>query len=316
MSTTHGGGQGHSHGHSHSVEAGAANRSRLLVTIGIVSAVLVLEVIGGILSGSLALFADAGHMLSDLVGLTVALGATIIAARPPTDARSFGHRRAEVFGALINGLILLAVLVVVVGEAVTRLLEPTVSAVQAPLMLLVAAVGALANTVGLLVLRGSVKDSINMRGAYLEVLGDLVGSGAVIVAAVVILLTGFERADAIASLAIAALIVPRALGLLRDVARVLSQGTPRGTDVALIREHVLEKPGVVAVHDVHVWSITPGSNVFSAHVVVESSVFSESGTDRLLDSLSACLAEHFDVAHSTFQLEPEEHAGHEVEQHR
>jgi cobalt-zinc-cadmium efflux system protein len=103
---------------------------------------------------------------------------------------------------------------------------------------------------------------------------------------------------------------------VRDVVRVLSQGTPRGTDVALIREHVLSKPGVVSVHDVRVWSITPGSNVFSAHVVVESSVFSENGTDRLLDSLSECLADHFDVAHSTFQLEPEEHAGHEVDQHR
>lgn len=309
-----------SHSHSHLLgldsQAGRANRVRLLITIGIVSVVLIVEVIGGILSGSLALFADAGHMLSDLTGLLVALVALTMAARPATDAQTFGHRRAEVFGALANGLILLVVVVVVVVEAVTRLLDPVVAPVQAPLMLLVAALGAIANTAGLLVLRGGAKDSINMRGAYLEVLGDLVGSMAVIVAAIVILLTGFERADAIASLAIAALIVPRAFGLLRDVVRVLSQGTPRGTDVELIREHVLAKPGVVSVHDVHVWSITPGSHVFSAHVVVRGAVFSENRTDELLDALTACLAEHFDVAHSTFQLEPEEHADHEVDQHR
>lgn len=308
----------HRHSHSHGLEpqASRTNRARLLTTIGIVSVVLVAEVIGAIFSGSLALFADAGHMLSDLTGLLVALVALTVAARPATDDRTFGHRRAEVFGALANGLILLVVVGFVVVEAVTRLLEPVVATVQAPLMLLVAILGALANTAGLLVLRGGAKDSINMRGAYLEVLGDLIGSVAVIVAAVVILLTGFERADAIASLAIAALIVPRALGLLRDVLRVLSQGTPRGTDVTLIREHVLSKSGVVSVHDVHVWSITPGANVFSAHVVVDQAVFSENRTDQLLDALSECLAEHFDVAHSTFQLEPEEHADHEVEQHR
>lgn len=239
-----------------------------------------------------------------------------MAARPATDARSFGHRRSEVFGALINGAILLVVVAFVAVEAIGRLVEPSSVGVQAPLMLVVAAIGAVANTAGLLVLRGGAKDSINMRGAYLEVLGDLVGSLAVIVAAIVILFTGFARADAIASLAIAALILPRALGLLRDVLRVLSQGTPRGTDVALIREHVLANSGVVSVHDVHVWSITPGANVFSAHVVVKSAIFQENRTDHLLDALSSCLAEHFDVAHSTFQLEPEEHAGHEVDQHR
>lgn len=307
---------GHSHSHGFDADGGSANRSRLLITIGIVSVVLVIEVIGGILSGSLALFADAGHMLSDLTGLIVALVATIMAARPATDARSFGHRRSEVFGAAINGMILLIVVGFIAVEAIGRLAEPGSVTVQAPLMLVVAAIGAIANTAGLLVLRGGAKDSINMRGAYLEVLGDLIGSLAVIVAAIVILFTGFARADAIASLAIAALILPRALGLLRDVLRVLSQGTPRGTDVALIREHVLANSGVVSVHDVHVWSITPGANVFSAHIVVKSAIFRENRTDHLLDTLSSCLAEHFDVAHSTFQLEPEEHADHEVDQHR
>ncbi|MCU1581008.1 MAG: cation transporter [Microbacteriaceae bacterium] len=311
MSTTH----EHDRGHGHEHAANLANRSRLLVAIAIVSVVLIVEVVGAVLSGSLALVADAGHMLSDLTGLVVALVATVMAARPATDRHTFGSRRAEVFAAFINGAILLTVVIVVTVEAVRRLVEPA-PGVQATLMLVVAVIGAVANTAALLVLRGGAKDSINMRGAYLEVLGDLVGSMAVAIAAVIILLTGFERADAIASLAIAVLILPRAASLLRDVIRVLSQGAPKGTDVALIREHVLGTAGVVSVHDVHVWSIAPGSNVFSAHVVVEPRVFSEGRADDLLDALSSCLAEHFDVEHSTFQLEPAEHAKHEVEQHR
>src|SRR6185312_16271138 len=296
------------HGHDHG--AGLASRRRLGIAIGIIGAVLLVEVVGAVLSGSLALFADAGHMLSDLTGLFVALAATIMAARPANDRSTFGHRRAEVLGAMINGVIL-----AIVVEAVQRLVEPSVS-VQGSLMLGVAIVGAVANVAALLVLRDGARESINLRGAYLEVLGDLVGSVAVAIAAVIILVTGFDRADAIASLAIAALILPRALLLLRDVLRVLAQGTPKGTDVDLIRSHVLSKQGVVSIHDVHVWSITPGSNVFSAHVVVEPAVFGENRTDELLDSLCTCLAEHFDVAHSTFQLEPREHADHEVEQHR
>jgi cobalt-zinc-cadmium efflux system protein len=306
------GGHGHSHAHD---EVGRANRGRLGIAIGIVSVVLVVEIIGGLISGSIALFADAGHMLSDLTGLVIALVATIMAARPATDTQTFGHRRSEVFAAFVNAAILIAVVIFVTIEAIERLLAPP-EAVSAPLMLGVAVIGAIANTAALLVLRGGSKDSINMRGAYLEVLGDLIGSAAVIVAGLVILFTGFAPADSIASLAIAALILPRAIALMRDVLRVLSQGTPIGTDVALIREHVLAKPGVVSVHDVHVWSISPGSNVFSAHVVVEPRIFKENQTDRLLDALTDCLKDHFDVAHSTFQLEPAEHADHELDNHR
>jgi cobalt-zinc-cadmium efflux system protein len=308
----------HGHSHSHGLDAttGRANRARLGIAIGIVSVVLIVEAVGGLLSGSLALFADAGHMLSDLTGLVVALVATVIALRPATDTQTFGHRRSEVFAAFINGAILLGVVVVIVVEAVSRLLSPVGEPVDTTIMLVIAIVGAIANTAALLVLRGGAKDSINMRGAYLEVLGDLIGSFAVIVAAIVIMISGFQRADSIASLLIASLVLPRAIVLLRDVIRVLNQSTPRGTDVELIREHVLAKEGVVSVHDVHVWSITPGSNVFSAHVVVETAVFRQGRTDSLLDSLSSCLEKHFDVEHSTFQLEPEEHAEHEVEQHR
>ena len=298
----------HDHGH-------AANRNRLLIAIGIVSAVLVVEVVGAWLSGSLALLADAGHMLSDLTGLIVALVATIIAARPATDRQTFGFRRAEVFGALINGLILVVVAVGVAFGAIGRLMAGETEVHSVP-MLVVAAIGLVANLAALLLLRPAAGHSINMRGAYLEVFGDLVGSVTVIVAAVVILATGFTQADAIASLLIAAFIVPRAYLLLRDVVHVLSESAPADTDVAQIRDHILRAKGVVAVHDVHVWAITSGAPVFTAHVVVEQEVFRSGATGQLLDDLSGCLAEHFDVEHSTFQLEPAEHAAHEDEFHR
>jgi cobalt-zinc-cadmium efflux system protein len=292
-----------------SPEHGTGNRRRLSIAIAIIGLVVGVEVVGGLLSGSLAVLADAGHMFSDLLGLIIALVALAIAARPATDRQTFGYQRAEVFGALANGLIVSAVAVYVAVEGVRRLFEPTV--VNAVPMLLVAGLGLLANVAVMLVLRGGTEGSIGMRGAYLEVLGDLLGSAAAVIAGLVILLTGFDRADAIASLVIAGLIVPRALGLLRDVFRVLSQGVPHHMNVAEIREHLLQTAGVVDVHDVHVWAITTGAPVFSAHVVVEGELFTSGGTGRLLDELGACLAGHFDVEHSTFQLEPEEHAAHE-----
>jgi cobalt-zinc-cadmium efflux system protein len=305
----------HDHAHGHDHAAGITNRRRLLIAIAIIAVILVVEVVGAVISGSLSLLADAGHMFSDLTGLVIALVATIVAVRPPSDRRTFGYRRVEVFAAFINAAILTVVVVYVVIEAVARLLRATAPEVEGVPMLVVAVIGALANVAALLVLRGGAKSSINMRGAYLEVLGDLFGSIAVIVAAGVILLTGFAPADALASLVIAALVLPRVYSLLRDVLQVLSQGTPRGTDVALIREHVLSKPGVIDIHDVHVWMVTTGQNVFSAHVVVEPSVFARGETGALLAALNECLTDHFDVEHSTFQLEPAEHAAHEPLQH-
>jgi cobalt-zinc-cadmium efflux system protein len=200
--------------------------------------------------------------------------------------------------------------------AINRLLSAAEAEVQSIPMLVVAVIGLVANAAALLLLRPAAGHSINMRGAYLEVLGDLIGSVTVIVAAVVILFTGFVPADAIASLLIAALIVPRAFLLLRDVVRVLSEAAPADTDVAEIRDHIRGTKGVVAVHDVHVWAITSGAPVFTAHVVVAAEIFSSGKTGELLDELSGCLSKHFDVEHSTFQLEPAEHAAHEDELHQ
>lgn len=285
------------------------------MAIAIIGTFLLVEVIGAWISGSLALLADAGHMLSDLIALVVALVATVVAARPATDRQTFGYQRVEVFAALINGAALLVIAVIVSIEAISRLIEPG-AVVRGGPMLWVAIAGLVANAVALLVLRGGADSTITMRSAYLEVFADLLGSVAAVVAAIVILTTGFAQADSIASLLIAVMIVPRALLLLRDVFRVLSESTPAGTDVAEIRRHILETNGVVDVHDVHVWAITSGAPVFTAHVVVEQRIFAGGDTGQLLDELGGCLSEHFDVAHSTFQLEPAEHAAHEDGVHR
>jgi cobalt-zinc-cadmium efflux system protein len=300
------------HDHSHRT----ANRTRLLIVIPIVSVVLVVQLVGGLLTGSLALLADSGHLFSDLSGLVIAVIAIGIASRPATDRHTFGYQRTEILAALANGLILTIVAVGVAFEGVRRLIEPAGAEVSAVPMLIIAAIGLVANVVSLLILRGSAGESLNMRGAYLEVVGDALGSVGVIVAAAVIALTGFVQADAIVSLLIAAAILPRAALLIRDVWRVLNESAPLGTDVEVIRRHIREADGVVDVHDVHVWAITSGEHVFSAHVVVDADVFATGATGRMLDELGECLTEHFDVEHSTFQLEPATHAAHEDQHHR
>ena len=301
--------------HDHAEHA-HGNRRRLGAALAIVVVVLLIELLGAWLSGSLALLADAGHMTSDAVGLVVALVASAIAARPATDRHTFGFRRVEVLGALVNGALLTVVAISVAIEAIRRLVTPETDHVNGLPLLVVAAIGLVANLVAFAILRGGDRDSLNMRGAYLEVLGDLLGSIAALVAGVVILMTGFAAADAIASLLIAVLIVPRAVSLLRDVMRVLTESAPRGTDAEEIRAHLLQTAGVVDVHDVHVWTITSGAPVFTAHVEVDPGVFERGETDGMLDRLGECLKGHFDVAHSTFQLEPAGHAEHEGESHR
>jgi len=302
---------GHDHAHSH-----GGDRRRLAIALAIVAAVLVAEVVGAVLSGSLALLADAGHVASDAIGLIVALVASTVALRPATDRHTFGFQRIEVLAALFNGVLLVVVGAGVAIEAVRRLLAPADAHVAGIPLLVVAAIGLAANAVALLVLRGGDRDSLNLRGAYLDALGDLLGSFAALAAGVVILVTGFLVADAIASLVVAALIVPRAVGLIRDVVRVLTESAPRDTDVEQIRTHLLETPGVVAVHDVHVWAITSSAPVFTAHVECDPAVFEAGDAGQLLDRLGDCLRGHFDVAHSTFQLEPAGHVDRGESSHR
>ncbi|WP_461163855.1 cation diffusion facilitator family transporter [Arthrobacter sp. R4-81] len=304
---------GHDHGHIHGMTATGRHRNRLIAVLAITLAVVLVQIVGGIVSGSLALLADAGHMLSDAAGVFVALLAAWIAARPASDVRTYGYQRAEVLAALANALVLIVISVVIFIEAIRRWgSEPEV---QTDVMLYAAIVGAAANLISLLILRSAQKESLNVRGAYLEVLGDLLGSFAVIAAALTIMLTGLQAADTVASIIIAIMILPRAWHLLRDVVDVLLEASPKGVEVQMIREHILSVSGVVAVHDIHIWTITSGVPVFSAHVVVEDELLSARGADQVLDKLTTCLGSHFDTEHCTFQLEPASHAEHESHQH-
>lgn len=291
---------------------GASSRRLLAVSLAITSVVMVVQIVGAALSGSLALLADAAHMFTDAAALLIALIASTVAARPANDRRTFGYQRAEVFGALVNAVILIVLSGWVAIEGVRRLVEPGEVEVAGGLMLVVAIVGLVANGVAMWLLGAAQRTSINVRGAYLEVMGDLIGSAAVIVAAIVIVTTGWVQADAIASLFIAAMIIPRAIGLLREVMSVLAESAPKGTHVAEIRDHILSTPGVVDAHDVHVWQLTRGAPVFTAHVVVEDEALRDGRAAGILTRLQSCLSDHFDVEHSTFQLEPAGHIEHDA----
>jgi cobalt-zinc-cadmium efflux system protein len=304
---------GHDHHHSHGLTATGRHRKRLIAVLAITLAVVLVQVVGAALSGSLSLLADAGHMLSDAAGVTIALLAAWIAGRPASDLRTYGYQRAEVLAALANALILIVISVVIFSEAIRRI--GSTPEVHTGIMLFAAILGLVANVVSLVILHGAHRESLNVRGAYLEVLGDLLGSFAVIAAAVIILLTGYQAADTIASVVIALMILPRAWTLLRDVVDVLLEATPKGVEVQMIREHILSVDGVSDVHDIHIWTITSGVPVFSAHVVVEDGVLNARGADQLLDKLTTCLGSHFDTDHCTFQLEPASHSEHESQQH-
>ncbi len=281
----------------------------LAITVG----VLVVEVVGAIVSGSLALLADAGHMLTDVAGLSLALGAAVLVQRPPTPRRTWGLHRAEVLAAAGQAAVLLAVGVYVIVEGIRRLTEPP--EIGSTTMLVFGAIGLAGNAVGILLLVRSRGLNLNMRAAFLEVVADALGSVAVIVAALVIAVTGWQRADAVVSLLIGALILPRTWLLLRETVDVLMEATPKGLDLGEVREHILSVDHVHDVHDLHASQVTTGLPVLTAHVVVDDGCFAEGHVPRLLDDLQQCLAGHFDVEHSTFQFEPTGHADHEHETH-
>ena len=302
----------HSHAGTHAAEHGlvvqtasAFHRRRLALVIAVTLTIVGVQVVGSLLSGSLSLLADAAHMLTDAAGVAIALGASYLAALPASAARSFGYLRVEVLAALVNGLILCVVSIVVLVEALRRIGEP--ADVEPGIMLIAAVIGAIANLVSMLMLRSGQRQNLNVRGAYLEVLGDLLGSVAVIVAALVIWGTGWLWADQVASIVIAVLILPRAFSLLREVVEVLLEATPRGIDTEQIRTHLCAIPGVVEVHDLHAWTITSGVPALSAHVTVADDAWNERGVHEVLDESKACLREHFGVDHSTLQVEPGGH---------
>ena len=277
--------------------AAAAHRGRLVGVLALSLTILAVDVIGGLLANSLALLADAGHTLTDVVGIGLALLAIWFAGRRPTDGRSYGYLRWEILVAVANAVLLFGVAAFILVEAWQRFSAPPV--VASGVMLAAAFVGLAANGGSLFLLRQAQRQSLNMRGAYLEVLGDLLGSGAVIVAALVIALTGWTAADAVASALIGLLILPRTFALLREATEVLLEATPKGIDLGHVRWHILDTPGVIDCHDLHAWTITSGMNVVSAHVVLAV----DADAAQVLDLLCVCLSDDFDIEHSTFQLE-------------
>ena len=282
--------------HTHGSAAGA-HRKRLTIVFFLTLAIFGVEVVGGFASNSLALLADAGHMFTDVAGIGLALLAIWIGSRPADPERTFGYQRLEILAAIVNALLLFGVGAFILFEGIRRLTEPP--EVGTGLMLAVALVGLAGNGLSLWLLRDAQASSLNARGAFLEVLSDFAGSIAVIVAGLVITVTGYGAADAIASIVIGVLIFPRTWRLLREAVDVLLEATPKGLDMALVRSHILEAPGVTECHDLHVWTITSGVNVVSAHVIVTP----DAKPAAVLDALCQCLAGFFDIEHSTFQIE-------------
>jgi cobalt-zinc-cadmium efflux system protein len=307
-------GAGHDHGHAHgaptSGTAAAAYRGRLRVALSITLTVMVVEIVGGLMADSLALVADAAHMATDAVGLGMALLAIHFANRPPSDNRTFGYARAEILAALANCLLLLGVGGYVLYEAIHRFVTPTDT--EGGLTIVFGLIGLVANTISLTLLLRGQKDSLNVRGAFLEVVADALGSVAVIISAVVIMSTGWQAADPIASILISVMIVPRTWKLLHETLDVLLEAAPKNVDMAELRAHIVALPGVEDIHDLHAWTITSGMPVLSAHVVVSSDVLNAIGHEKMLHELQGCLGDHFDVEHCTFQLEPSGHAEHEA----
>ena len=302
------------HDHDHGTRTAASEqRGRLTLVLGITVTILVVEVVGGVLAHSLVLIADAGHMATDAAGIGMSLLAVWFAARPVSEARTFGYQRAEILAAVINAVLLFGVGAFILVEAARRLAHPETAT---PGLMVVFGVIALAgNGASLALLRRGQGESLNVRGAFLEVFSDLLGAAAVLVAAAVIAATGYQRADALASIFIGVLILPRTVKLLRDAVDVLLEATPKNVNLAEVRGHICDTPGVLDVHDLHAWTITSGIPVLSAHVVIADAVLADGGGARVLDHLAECLAVHFYIENCTFQLEPASHREHEQAVH-
>lgn len=302
-------GAGHDHGTGLSTSAGAKHRNRLLAAFVIILAFFVVEVIAGFVTNSLALLSDAGHMLTDVIGLGMALAAIQLALRfetRHTDTRSahtFGLYRLEILAAFINALLLFGVAIWVLVEAVRRLFdEPEVLGVP---MLVVAVLGLAANIVAFALLRAGAKESLNVEGAYLEVLADTIGSFGVIVAAVALEVFGWAWVDPVIAAGIGLWILPRTWHLGRRAVRILLQAAPEHVDLDELAAELTALQGVVDIHDLHVWTLTSGMDAASAHLVVAS----DADTHGVLDQARHLLSHGYRVTHATLQIEPDDHEG-------
>ncbi len=307
--------RGERHSHARRAHGAAAGTDvRLLgVALGLIAAFVVGELTAAIFSGSLALFADAGHMLTDVGALAASIWAARLAMRPAGGVWTFGLKRAEILSAAGNGVTLVALAVVITIEAIFHLVSP--AHVEGSVMIGVAIGGAVVNVAATAVLARANRTSLNVQGAFVHLLSDLYAFLATAVAGLVIVLAGWSRADAVASLLVAALMARAAWGLLRDAGRILLQGAPEEVSLSEVRAHIGSIEHVLGVHDLHAWTLTSNVPTLSAHVVVDDDCFASGHAPQILDALQACLGEHFDLEHATFQLEPASHVVHEHGQH-
>jgi cobalt-zinc-cadmium efflux system protein len=315
MNSDHAHGHDAPHGagsHSHGISSNA-DRRYLLTALLLLLGFMLTEVVVAITSGSLVLLSDAGHMLSDVGAIGASLYAMRLAARPAAGAWTFGWKRAEILSAAGNGITLLVVSGLVAFEAIRRLIEPP--AVEGGPVLIVALIGVGVNIVAAWILAKANRSSLNVEGAYQHILTDLYGLIGTVIAGIVILTTGFNRADSIASLVVVGLMLKASWELLRDSGRVLLEAAPNNIDLSEVRKHLLADAHVHDVHDLHVWTLTSNLPTLSAHIVIDDSCFTDGHAPQLLDSLQECLTGDFDVEHSTFQLEPASHAAHEPGTH-
>jgi cobalt-zinc-cadmium efflux system protein len=303
--------EGHSHDHSHALRQASIPRIRL--TIALVGAFVLVEGTAALIGHSLALLSDALHQVTDLVTLAVSLWAARLALRPATPVWTFGLFRAEILSAAANGVTMVGGALLIAFEAVLHLVTPP--QVDGGLMIEVSVIGLLINLTVAWILRPAMSTSLNLSGAMAHIVTDLWGYLATVVAGITIVTTGLVRADAIASLLIVIVMMRSAWHLLHDAGVILLEGAPNSVNLETVRLHLLETEGVVAVHDLHSWLVTSDLPALSAHVVVEVEYFSSGRVPAILDHLQSCIADHFDVEHSTFQLEPPEHQGHEIEGH-
>lgn len=298
---------GHGHAHGGGQSAAGRNKRNLIIVLGLTMTYLVAEVVGGFLTGSLALLADAGHMLTDVAGLALALLAIWFGERPATPERTFGYYRIEILAALTNAVVLIGISLFILYEAYERFRNPP--EVQSAGMLIVAAIGLVVNIVGMLILRAGSQESLNMKGAYFEVLSDMVTSIGVIVAGVIMLAAnGLYWVDPLISAGIGLFILPRTWALLKDAVGVLLEGTPSDVNIADLREKIGMLEGVAGVHDLHVWSLTSGVNAMSCHAVLADNA----QHDDILARVNDYVTKNFKINHVTVQTERGDFAKHET----